>query len=121
MVVRNVIDHVNEVKPNAFSDARLMDFLNEIESMVWEEVLDEDPMEYRTLKLPDDYETELTAPSPYSKIYASYIQAMIDYQNEESVAYQNDMAMFNSVYLDYKKYMQRTNAADNWHRFRNYW
>lgn len=121
MKVRNVLDQVNEVKPNTFSDARLMDFLNEAEAMIWTEVLDNDPANYRTLTLPSDNETDLIANPPYSKLYGAYIQAMIDFQNEESISYQNNMAMFNSVFLEYKKYMQRREAAINNHRFRNIW
>lgn len=119
MKVREVLDQVNEVKPNVYSDARLMDFLNEVESMIWNEVLDKEPEDYKAMSVPDDYGVELTAKPPYSKVYGSYIQAMIDFQNEESVSYQNNMAMFNSVFLDYKKYMQRARADE--YRFRNYW
>lgn len=121
MKVRNVLEQVNEVKPNVFSDARLVDFLNEVESMVWAEVLDNKPQEYVTITLPNDLEKELIAPAPYSKLYGAYIQAMIDFQNEESVSYQNNMAMFNSVFLEYKKYMQREKVAENVSRFRNFW
>lgn len=121
MTVREVLDQVNEVKPNVFSDARLMDFLNEVEAMVWGEVLNNDPSDYAQLNVPDDYETDLIAPPPYSKFYGAYIQAMIDFQNEESVSYQNNMAMFNSVFLEYKKYVQRTESALNDYKFRNYW
>lgn len=121
MKVRDVLDQVNEVKPNVYSDARLMDFLNEVEAMVWGEVLNNDPADYMPLVLPEDYETELTAPQPYSKFYGAYIQAMIDFQNEESVSYQNNMEMFNSTFLEYKKYMQRTESALNDYKFRNYW
>ncbi len=121
MKVREVLDQVNEVKPNVYSDARLMDFLNEVESMIWAEVLDNDPSDYNVMVVPRDYEKDLTAKPPYSKLYGAYIQAMIDFQNEESVSYQNNMAMFNSVFLDYKKYMQRVESAANVHRFRNYW
>lgn len=121
MKVRNVLDQVNEVKPNVFSDARLMDFLNEAESMVWSEVLDNDPADYVMLSVPEDYDADLIAPPPYSKFYGAYIQAMIDFQNEESVSYQNNMEMFNSTFLEYKKYMQRTDSALNDYHFRNYW
>lgn len=121
MKVREVLDQVNEVKPNVYSDARLMDFLNEVEAMIWNEVLDNEPADYVSLSIPEDYETELVAMPPYSKVYGSYIQAMIDFQNEESVSYQNNMAMFNSVYLEYKKYMQRAESAANDYKFRNYW
>ena len=78
MKVREVLDQVNEVKPNVYSDARLMDFLNEVEAMIWNEVLDNEPADYVSLSIPEDYETELVAMPPYSKVYGSYIQAMID-------------------------------------------
>lgn len=121
MKVRNVLDQVNEVKPNSYSDSRLMDFLNEVESMIWVEILGNDPSNYTPLTLPDDNETDLIAEPPYSKVYGSYIQAMIDFQNEESISYQNNMSMFNSMWLEYKKFMQRKEAAVNDFRFRNIW
>ena len=121
MKVRNVLDQVNEVKPNVFSDARLMDFLNEIEATIWVEILDNDPDNYKRLALPADYDEDLIAVPPYDKLYGSYIQAMIDFQYEESISYQNNMAMFNSVFLEYKKYMQRKEASVNDYRFRNIW
>ena len=121
MTVREVLDQVNEVKPNVYSDARLMDYLNEVEAMVWNEVLNNDPNDFMPMSVPEGYELELIAPTPYSKIYGAYIQAMVDFQNEESVSYQNNMEMFNSTFLEYKKYMQRTESALNDYKFRNYW
>lgn len=120
MKVRDVLAHVNEVKPNVFSDARLMDFLNEVESMAWTEALRNDPVDYVVLAVPDDLEKELIIPQPYAKVYGSYIQAMIDFQNEESVSYQNNMEMFNSTWAEYLKYMNRKNDRKNAY-FHNFW
>lgn len=120
MTVRELLNFVNDVKPNAYNESTLLQYLNEVESMVWQEVLHKDPANYISLVTPDDDDVELTMVKPFDKCYSHYIQAMIDFQNEESVSYQNNMEMFNSVFLDYKKYMQRTDSAANDHRFRNY-
>lgn len=121
MTVREVLDFVNDVKPNAYMETTIMQYLNEVESMVWQEVLHNDPTEYTALATPDDDEHILAMPKPFDKCYSHYIQAMIDFQNEESVSYQNNMAMFNSLWAEYKKYMQRSDAAANDQQFRNYW
>ena len=121
MTVREVLDFVNDVKPNAFMESTIMQYLNDVESMVWQEVLHNDPAEYSPLATPENNDDILTMPKPFDKCYVHYIQAMIDFQNEESISYQNNMEMFNSQWLEYKKYMQRSDAAQNEQRFRNYW
>lgn len=121
MKVREVLDQVNEVKPNVYSDARLMDFLNEVESMAWTEVLGNDPAEFVSLTTPDDNDADLIVVMPYAKAYGAYIQAMIDFQNEESVSYQNNMEMFNSLWSEYIKYMNRKSDKENNVRLKNYW
>lgn len=120
MKVRDVLAHVNDTKPNAYSDSRLMDFLNEVEAMAWNEALHNDPEEYVTLRIPDDLEHKLIIPQPYAKVYAAYVMAMIDFNNEESVSYQNNMEMFNSTWAEYLKYMNRKTGKDRAH-FTNYW
>lgn len=121
MTVRELLDFVADVKPNAYQEETLMQYLNECESMVWQEVMHNDPAEYVPLVTPQDDDHELMMVKPFDKCYGHYIQAMIDFQNEESVSYQNNMAMFNSQWLEYKKYMQRSDAARNEQQFRNYW
>lgn len=121
MTVREVLDFVNDVKPNAYMESTIMQYLNEVESMVWQEVLHQDPAEYTALSTPDDDDHSLAMPKPFDKCYSHYIQAMIDFQNEESISYQNNMSMYNVLWAEYKKYMQRSDAAKNDQQFRNYW
>lgn len=121
MKVREVLNVVNDIKPNAFSNTTLMNFLNEVESMAWTEVLGNDPTEYVPLSSPEDNDHELIVVKPYDKVYASYIQAMIDFQNEESTSYGNNMEMFNSTWSEYIKYMNRTNENKSPVKLKNYW
>lgn len=39
----------------------------------------------------------LLTPAPYDGIYPMYLVAMIDYYNQESALYQNDMVLFNEA------------------------
>lgn len=122
MKVRDVFRQVNEMKPNSYTDDTLMTFLNEVEAMAFTEVLDNDPADYEEMSLPDDYEKDLMMVKPFDSIcYPHYIMARIDQAIEEIGSYANNMAMFNSQWLEYKKYMQRTDASSNKHMFRNYW
>ena len=63
---------------------------------------------------PDD--TTLLIPYPYDDLYASYLCAMIDHENEETDLYMNDMTVANNAiarakawYRRHNRYVQKTN------------
>ncbi len=115
MTIASLIDYVNEIKPNAFSDATKLVWVNEVEGMVQSQVL---------LK-PESECTEYTSTSstlivlpPHSKLYAEYLMARIDYANGEYDKYQNTMEMFNAFWEEYKAWYQRVHRPLAYRGFR---
>jgi hypothetical protein len=107
MTVNEAIQKVKDRKPNAYSDESLNDWLNECEAMVQRELLLTVPEEIKQYEFPDDRDTELILPRPYDALYVTYITMMIQYVQEENLAYNNTLAMFNSQYQSAQGYFNK--------------
>jgi len=56
-----------------------------------------------------DGDFDLHMPSPKDNIYPLYLVAQIDFYNQETTMYANDMQMFNYAYADAKAWYRRNN------------
>lgn len=105
MTIKGLIDKVSEEKPNTFTNAKLLSFINEIEIEVAEQLCEEfDP--YIAV---DD--TKLLAPAPYDRLYVSYVKAMVDYANEEYASYQLNQAQHVQDFTDFINWVVREHVA----------
>lgn len=107
MTVTEAIAKVKDRKPNAYSDESLNDWLNECEAMVQRELLLTVPEEIVQYEWPKDRDVELILPKPYDALYVTYITMMIQYVQEENLAYNNTLAMFNSQYQSAQGYFNK--------------
>lgn len=98
MTIRELFDYVNSVKPNAFTEADMLVWLNDLEARLQLEVLLRWPGEVARYRLPEDRETELLLEPPHTAVYRYWLQAMIDFENGEYGKYQNTMEMFNAAW-----------------------
>lgn len=113
MTIAQVVELVDNVKPNAFSTAAKIAWLSQCEGLVQTEVwltAIEDVVSYG----PDtDGSTVLLVSPPHDKIYQAYLMAMIDFANGEYDFYQNTMQVFNSWFREYQRwYANRYRPAD---------
>ena len=117
MTIQELIDKVQEEKPNSFDTEKLIEFINEIESDVAEQLSDDfDP--YTT----DDLQEELIVRYPYDRLYVSYLKAQIDYANEEYPSYQLNADQHGVDFTDFLNWIVRTGQTDRSllpSRFRN--
>ncbi len=60
-----------------------------------------------------DGDTELLASGEYEDLYIYYLESMIDFENQESELFNNDMVMFNSYYTAYARSYNRTHMPIN--------
>lgn len=118
MTIKGLIDKVKEEKPNTFTDAKLLSFINEIEMDVAEQ-LGEDFEPYENAD-----NTTLMCPAPYDRLYVSYVKAMVDYSNEEYASYQMNQMQHVQDFTDFINWTVRENVAVEHvvpSRFRNIW
>lgn len=107
MTIQTLIDKVQVEKPNSFPDDKILQFINEIEQDVSEELREED--EFVPYTEIDD--TELKAPAPYDKLYVSYLKSQIDYANEEYASYQLNAEQHVQDFGDFADWVVRTDQA----------
>lgn len=112
MKISELIQKVQEEKPNTFTDEKVLTFVNEVEADVSEQLRLIEPKQYTS----DDMETELLVPSPYDRLYVSYLKAQIDYANEEYDSYQNNAAQHVQDFRDYVDWVIRTRQVEETQR-----
>lgn len=59
----------------------------------------------------------LSIPAPYDQLYLRWLEAQIDYTNQEYLKYNNAMAMFTSLWQEYANFLRRSAAGCSRIRF----
>lgn len=97
---KEIIERVDENKPNAFSTQTKMTWLSQLEGKIAADVLLMNIVEIRQLegKYPEVLDTQPLVTYPHEDIYDLWLTAQIDYGNGEYEKYANSMAMFNEAY-----------------------
>ncbi len=115
MTVRQLLSYVDDVKPNAFTDAQKLLWLNELEARLQRDVfLSGEVWQYR---LPEDEDTTPLLSPPHDALYRHWLEAMIDYENGEYGKYQNTMQMFNAQWASFAAWFAETyRPADGYRR-----
>lgn len=121
ITVRGVIEKVDSIKVNAYSETQKTDWINKIEGMVQSEILETDEADIITYAWDSDADRELIVKHPYSDLYEFYLQGMIDFYNKEISSYENSMVMFNNAYEDYSKFYKREVASQSILYIKNIW
>ena len=108
MTLREVINKISDEKPNSFSEAKLISFVNEVEHEVAEELhlAVEDIPTYTDNHT--DLDKTLLVPAPYDRLYISYVKAMIDFSNEEYGSYQLNQEQHVQDFRDFLDWAVRT-------------
>jgi len=111
MTLRDLLTKISEEKPHSFTDAKLISFVNEIEADVAEQYYIKEVPVYADNHT--DLDRRLLAPSPYDRLYVSYVKAMIDYSNEEYDSYANNQAQHVQDFREFADWVVRTGQAES--------
>lgn len=124
MTIREVIDEVDGIEPNAYTDQQKARWISRVDQQAMSEVfLMQPPKAVRNAADRQDYNRQLLIPAPYDGVYAFYLQAMIQYANAEYDRYQNAAALYDAEFgrftrwflqkYEPAKYMQSHNVVWN--------
>ncbi len=109
--VVDLLNMIDELKPNQYSEANKLEWLNEIETKIFNEIIKThegaDGISF-TRYTTNDKEKALLVADGYTGIYIDYISSKIDYFNSEIDKFTNSALMFNSSYEDYANCYNRT-------------
>lgn len=111
MTLLDSIRRADELRPNAISNDIKAGWVFELEGRLAEYTKENAPEN----TFPED--SVLSIPSPYDNVYELYLCAMIDYYNQESSLYQNDMEVYDTAFKETIAWIRRTNrlaSAGNW-------
>ncbi len=118
MTIKELLDAVDQLKPNQYTYAQKIVWLKALDGMIWNKIKlftgelsdrEPDPETY-TEELMET--TELLLTDPYTEIYTWYVFAMIDVNNGETLRYENDMVMYNTVLNDFLSAYTRDSIAN---------
>lgn len=96
--IRQVLDDVAEVQPSSCGSERLIRWLRQLDTELYETVVkthegwEDTPPPAYTMETPE--ETELMVQEPYDSIYTHWLQARIDWANSEIGRFNNSNAAF---------------------------
>lgn len=114
MTIQEAINGIDDIKPNTYTNADKIAWLSELDGMVKLEIIDthyynegEEEVTF-TPYTDEDMTKELLVPHPYSDIYLKWLEAKIDYANNETARYINSSSVFNGLYTNYNNYYNRT-------------
>lgn len=106
MTARQIIDRVNEIKPNAFTDTVKLYWLNELEGRIAAEVMLMPQRQIQELQL-GLTDTPMVE-APYDSLYLYWLEARIDEANGEYDKYDTTAAMFNSAWSGFACWFAQT-------------
>lgn len=97
MTLKECIDFVSEIKPHAFSNETLTEWINEVEGYVQTEIMLLDTaLNLTRYTWDENKDTTLLVKPPHDEIYRYYLYAMIDFANGEYDKFENSMTMYNA-------------------------
>lgn len=112
MTISEAISRANTVKPNTYSDLDKIRWLSTLDGIIKEHIIDTheggEDIVFKGYDENTNPDTELLVPAPHDHIYIHWLEAQIDYANDEYDRYENTMEMYNNAYSAFSKYYNRT-------------
>ena len=108
MTVRECIEFVDSVKPNAFAPYTKMVWLSQLEGRIASEIFLMAPAELAQFAYRDgvvDADKELLVDPPYDDIYVAYLTAKVDSKNGEFNRLSTAAQSFNRLWNEFAAYI----------------
>lgn len=121
MKILDLISAVDELKPNTYSVKTKYDWINRLERMIKNDIIDTHCgySDYQGDYDPDlDTDVTLLAPPPYDEMYIRWLEAQIDLANGEVDRYNISITLYNTCWQSYADYYHRTHMPRNHGRIR---
>ncbi len=114
MTVNDLVAAITSLRGQQYGTDMLMGWINEIEGQVIEEVINQaegyDRI-FTPLVYEEDQDRILSVPERFQDVYINYLLSKIDYFNEETERYNNDVTMYNAAYDSFAAWFRRMNPA----------
>jgi hypothetical protein len=105
MKISDMLELVDAVKSNEYSDDLKIRWLNEVEGRVLCEIRKVKPEDIKEMTGSDDV---LSVPNPYSRLYLFYLASMIDFSRGDAAAFSRSNEAFEAAFTEYAKFVLRS-------------
>ena len=122
MTIIEVINQIDALKPNNYSQEDKIKWLSNLDGIIKREIID--THEGAEEVVFDGYteetatDTPLLVPAPYDDIYVKWLEVQIDYANAEYGKYANSMTMYNNAYATFASYYNRNHMPKGRKQFK---
>lgn len=105
-----IIERVDERKPNAFSEKAKLGWLTALDGRIAADIFLMGIEEVRALprSYPEAMDKEPLVGYPHDDLYDAYLEAKIDYANGDFSSYQNCMEAYNQLYSGFRLWFANT-------------
>lgn len=109
MTVREAVEKTDALFPNVIPFSKKTEWLKELDMKILTEFISF-YKGFSDLTVPDVYspDVKLLVPDAFSEIYIRYLCLQSDIVSSDMGAYKNSAALFNSSYLSFMSYFNRT-------------
>ena len=111
MTIRQLQDRLQAMKPHAFTQAEVIEWLSRVEGRVFAQIIQthENPAlitfaGYTTSTVDT---TALIAPTPYDELYLYALMTQVDLHNMELDKYNNSAMLYNKAWGDFAAFWNR--------------
>ena len=117
MTIRELLDLVDDLKPNDVGRERKIGWLSDIERRVYEDIIalhEQTQLEsipkkgFTGYTEETDESTKLLVPEPYCELYRWYLEMQIDLVNMELAKHNNSLMLFENAWREYAGKYHRT-------------
>ena len=111
MKLIEAINMIDALVPNSYTQEDKIRWLSNLDGTIKKNIIDkhdggeEVTFEGYTAETP--LEKELLVPAPYDVVYGYWLQAQIDYWNQELSKYNNSITMYNTAYSEFERWYIR--------------
>lgn len=117
MTIIEVIDRLDSLKHNTYSQKDKVLWLSKLDWMVKKQIIDThegaEATSFNGYTDETDVNTKLLVPAPYDEVYLRWMEAQIDYLNGEYDKYNNAIIMFNADLEAYAAYYNQNHRPVN--------
>lgn len=104
MKLATLIARINSLRPSQYDESQLVDWINEVEAQVADDVINRawaNNVEFKPYDISVDGEKELLIPDENCDVYLHYLAAKIDFWNGELERYNNSASMYMSSWRSF--------------------
>lgn len=111
MTLNEAISRIDNIKPNGYTLIEKIKWISTLDGIIKEEIIDthegSEEVTFNGYDENSSLTTTLLVPAPYDDIYLRWLEAQIDYANNEYGKYNNSITLYNTAYATFERYYNR--------------